>query len=56
MRQKTVKGEKLSWAWKYLSFEARLGLFFLRRLPRHHPDRVEAAKSLREYLAPRRPL
>lgn len=46
----TCKGERLSWAWRYLSHEGRFGLLILRRLPRHHPDRIEAAGKLREFL------
>ncbi len=50
---KTCKGERVSWAWRYLSFEGRLGLLMLRRMPRRCPERIEAAAGLRSFLANR---
>jgi hypothetical protein len=45
------KRQHLSWAWRYLSFEGRLGLFFLHRMKRNDPNRIEAAQHLRTFLA-----
>jgi hypothetical protein len=50
MRKRTIKGERVSWAWRYLSFEGRLGLFLLHRMPRYDPARTEAAHGLRQLL------
>lgn len=52
-RPRTCKGERLSWAWRYLSHEGRFGLLLLHRMPRGCDERIEAAQGLREFLAKR---
>lgn len=53
MKQQT--SNRRSWAWRYLSHEARLALVLLHRMPRGCTERAEAAQGLRDFLAKRMP-